>query len=377
MVITTAPGAEMTTRFVVQRDDLRQFDWVDDFAADLADGEVRLRIDAFALTSNNITYATFGDAMNYWGFYPTGDPATGCVPVWGFGSVVDSRSARVTEGERFYGYFPIADDVVLQATAVHPGGFSDGAAHRRELPPIYNQYVRCSADPAYRADREAQQALLRPLFATSFLIDDFLAASDFFGARTVIVSSASSKTGYGTAFCLALRRGSPEAVAIVGLTSSRNLEFTRSLGCYDDVFSYDEIATSIRLGSSIYLDMSGDASVRTAVHERLGDLLHYDCAVGATHWDAPREGSPSLPGPAPVLFFAPAQAGTRVAEWGVEGFQDRLAAAWNAFMDPVTRAHDPWLTVVQGKGTRAIEKCYAALLDGKVPAREGHVLSVH
>lgn len=334
-----------------------------------------MRVETFALTANNVTYAMFGDAMSYWQFYPTGDPATGCIPAWGFGSVVESHSPGVAEGERFYGYFPVADEVVLQATAVHPGGFADGAAHRRELPPIYNQYVRCSADPAYRADREAQQALLRPLFATSFLIDDFLAESDFFGARTVILASASSKTAYGTAFCLARRRGAPGAVSIVGLTSPRHIEFTRSLGCYDDVFTYDEAATNIRLGSSIYVDFSGSASVRAAVHQRLGDLLHYDCAVGATHWDAPG-GAPSVPGPAPVLFFAPTQAGKRVSEWGAEGFGQRLTSAWNAFMDPVTRAQDPWLTVVGGHGTRAVEKCYAALLDGTVPAREGHVLSV-
>ena len=365
----------MTTRFVVQRADLRQAGWQENPAPPLADGEVRLRVDMFALTSNNVTYAAFGDAMSYWRFYPTGDPATGCIPVWGFGSVVASRSPGVAEGERFYGYFPIADEVVLQATSVHPGGFTDGAAHRRELPPVYNEYVRCTADPAYRADREAQQALLRPLFATSFLIDDFLADSDFFGARTVILSSASSKTAYGTAFCLARRRGAPGAVATVGLTSPGNAGFARSLGCYDEVLTYDEVATAVRLAPTVYVDFSGSAPVRTAVHQRLGDLLGYDCAVGATHWDA-LGGVPDLPGPAPVLFFAPAQGAKRVGEWGVDGFQQRLTTAWNAFMDPVTRAGDPWLTVVSGRGARAVEECYAALLDGSVPAAEGHVLSV-
>lgn len=366
----------MATRFIVQRADLRPAGWHDHPDTPLAEGEVRLRVDMFALTANNITYAAFGDAMNYWQFYPTGDPATGCIPVWGFGSVTESRCVGVADGERFYGYFPTADEVVLQPTSVHPGGFTDGAAHRGDLPPIYNQYVRCSADPAYRADREAQQALLRPLFATSFLIDDFLAGSDFFGARTVILSSASSKTAYGTAFCLARRRGSPlGAVSIVGLTSPGNVAFTRSLGCYDDVFTYAEVATSVHLGPSVYVDFSGDGSIRAAVHHRLGDLLQYDCAVGATHWDA-LGGTPELPGPAPVLFFAPAQAGKRMAEWGADGFQHRLGTAWDAFMDPVTRARDPWLTVVRGKGPRAIENCYTDLLDGRVPAREGHVLSV-
>ena len=71
----------MTATFIVERAKLKNARWAHAEPAALADGEVRLRIDAFALTSNNITYAAFGDAMNYWGFFPTGDAATGCIPV--------------------------------------------------------------------------------------------------------------------------------------------------------------------------------------------------------------------------------------------------------------------------------------------------------
>ncbi|WP_445167009.1 DUF2855 family protein [Mycolicibacterium sp. Dal123E01] len=360
----------MTTRMVVQRNDLRTVHWAESPTSPLADGEVRLGIDTFALTSNNVTYAAFGEAMNYWQFFPTGDASTGCVPVWGFASVVESRCPGVEVGERFYGYWPIGDDIVLQPEGVHPGGFSDGAEHRRTLHAVYNQYVRCSADPGYVSEREAQQALLRPLFATSFLIDDFLADNGFFGATTVIMSSASSKTAYGTAFCLAQRR----AVTVVGLTSPANAEFTRALGCYDEVLVYADIAT-LPDAPSVYVDFSGDSAVRTEVHGRLGDRLTYSCAVGGTHWDA-LGGGGNLSGPAPVLFFAPEQARKRIAEWGQAEFQGRMAAAWTAFMEPVTSAEQPWLTVVTSQGRDAIERCYAALLDGTVPASEGHILSV-
>jgi hypothetical protein len=67
----------MSTRFVVQRDNLRRASWAETPPVGLDDGSVRFRIDAFALTSNNITYAAFGEALNYWRFYPTGDAATG------------------------------------------------------------------------------------------------------------------------------------------------------------------------------------------------------------------------------------------------------------------------------------------------------------
>ena len=184
----------MTCTFIVDRQHLSQTQWRRSAPVPLVEGEVRMKIDAFALTSNNITYAAFGDTMNYWGFFPTGDAVTGCIPVWGFANVIESRCEGVRVGERIYGYYPIASDVVLQPVRVRETGFIDGAAHRRDLHGAYNQYIRCDTDPGYIAARESEQAVLRPRFTTSFLIDDFLADNEFFGASSVILSSASRKT---------------------------------------------------------------------------------------------------------------------------------------------------------------------------------------
>jgi len=90
----------MTLRLIIERHDLRRTRWEDSPARPLADGEVRLRIARVALTANNITYAAFGDAMHYWDFFPTGDAATGCLPVWGFGDVAESRHEAVQVGEQ-------------------------------------------------------------------------------------------------------------------------------------------------------------------------------------------------------------------------------------------------------------------------------------
>ncbi|MEP6873907.1 MAG: DUF2855 family protein [Burkholderiales bacterium] len=365
----------MTTTFIVERQQLKRTQWVRSDPAPLADGAVRLRIDAFALTSNNITYAAFGDAMNYWGFFPTGDAATGCIPVWGFANVTESRAAGVAVGERFYGYYPIASDVVLQPARITPAGFFDGAEHRRELHAVYNQYSRCAADPGYASAHEAEQALLRPLFLTSFLIDDFLADNAFFGARTVVLSSASSKTAYGTAFCLAQRRGGADAVKVVGLTSPGNVTFTRALGCYDEVLTYDAVNTLQANAPTVYVDFSGSVTVRASVHQHFGEHLAYSCSVGGTHWDALGSGK-GLPGPRPVLFFAPAQVKKRNADWGPTGLQQRMAAAWGAFMQPLTNPANPWLRVVHGEGRAAVEAVYATLLGGTVNPAEGYLLRV-
>jgi hypothetical protein len=365
----------MTTTFVVERKRLQHSQWIHSEPAALPEGAVRLRVDAFALTSNNITYAAFGDAMNYWNFFPTGDAETGCIPVWGFGDVTESRCEGVAVGERIYGYFPVASDVTLQPARVSDTRFFDGAAHRSELHNAYNEYLRCAADPAYVATREAEQALLRPLFMTSFLIDDFLADNAFFGARSVLLSSASSKTAYGTAFCLAQRRSGPDAVRIIGLTSPANLAFTQGLGCYDEVLTYDAVDTLPADVPTAYVDFSGSVTVRQNVHQRLADSLTYSCSVGGTHWEALGSGK-GLPGPRPVLFFAPAQLKKRHTEWGAAVFQQRLAQAWLAFIARVTDASNPWLRVVRGEGEAAVASTYAALLAGRMPAAEGHVLSV-
>ncbi|MEO7941340.1 MAG: DUF2855 family protein, partial [Burkholderiaceae bacterium] len=169
-------------RLLVNRSDLTQarLAAVDDAA--LADGQVRVAVARFACTSNNITYAAFGDAMHYWDFFPTGEPGWGVVPVWGFADVVQSLHPGVAVGERLYGYFPMGEQLVLQPARLTPSGFSDAAPHRASLHPVYNQYLRCASDPFYTAQSQDLQALLRPLFMTSWLIDDFLADNAFFGA---------------------------------------------------------------------------------------------------------------------------------------------------------------------------------------------------
>jgi hypothetical protein len=376
-------NASAAQRFQVQRSNLRISRLVSDPDAPgvrpLAEGEARLRIDQFALTSNNITYAAFGEAMKYWDFFPTGDAAWGCIPVWGFAEVVESRAEGVAAGERLYGYWPMGHYLVVQPVRVGRHGFVDGAAHRAALPAVYNRIQRCATDPGYVAEHEAQQALLLPLFTTSFLIDDFLDDEKFFGAQQVLLSSASSKTAFGTAFCLSLRRGRPGAPRIVGLTSAANLAFCRSLGCYDEVRAYDAIGAMDRSLPSVYVDFAGNATLRRSIHEHFGAALRYSCSVGGTHWDE-LGGGRDLPGPKPTLFFAPAQIARRSAAppagWGPAELQARIAAAWTAFMKPVNDPVAPWLRVRNARGPQAVRDACLALLDGKVDARDGLMLSL-
>ena len=72
----------------------------------LQDGEIRVQVDRFALTSNNITYAAMGEMLQYWQFFPSGEAGWGIIPVWGFGTVQESRHPDIPVGEHLYGYWP-------------------------------------------------------------------------------------------------------------------------------------------------------------------------------------------------------------------------------------------------------------------------------
>jgi hypothetical protein len=372
---------------LVRRGDLRELR-VDEHpvpsGTGLAPGSAVLRIERFALTANNVTYAAFGDApgLSYWRFFPAPE-GWGRVPVWGFASVVASSHPEVSTGERVYGYFPMSTHAVLLPDRVDPLGFSDGAAHRQGLSPVYNRYLRVPARPgqdvAARDALEAGQMLFRPLFTTSFLINDFLDEAAFFGARRVLMSSASSKTAYGTAFLLSRRGGAGgPPVEIVGLTSPANRDFVSRLGCYGRVLAYDEIGTLDPSVPTVYVDMSGDAALRGAIHRHLGDSLVYDCAVGGTHWEGigrPRaEGAPPLPGPKPVMFFAPARWRQRAADWGEPGFAKRLGEARDAF--GARLADDGWMTVVEGRGPGEVVRVWRELVDGRGRPEQGNVLAL-
>jgi len=359
-----------TTTLLVRKDALGTTRLHTTEDAPLAAGQVRVRVESFALTSNNITYAAFGAAMNYWGFFPSGEEGFGVIPVWGFGTVAQSLNPGVAVGERLYGYFPMADQVVLQPDRLRPDGFVDAAPHRAELHAVYNRYTRCNADPFYTADTEDIQALLRPLFITSWLIDDFLADNDFFGADTILLSSASSKTAYGTAFQLAQRPG----LEVIGLTSAGNKLFCESLGCYSRVISYDELELVPGDAASVYVDFAGNAALRLAVHTRFVNL-RYSASIGGTHVEQ-LGGAKDLPGPRATLFFAPAQIKKRTEEWGAAGLGERMLKAWTIFIAQVTDPAAPWLVADLHRGPEAVQAAYLEVLGGRSHPRVGHMLSL-
>ena len=237
----------------------------------------------FALTANNVTYATLGDVLRYWRFFPAAEEGWGRVPVWGFADVVASRAEGLEAGERVYGYFPMATHLRAHAGAARRRRLRQRRAAPRRAARLLQPLPAHGRRSRLRPAREAEQMLLRPLFATSFLIDDQLADEGYRGAARVVLSSASSKTAYGTAFLLAQRerrRGHRPRRRRATRTSSRGLGSTTAS------LTYDEVGELRRRRQVAYVDMSGDGAVRAALHRALGDRLVLDLIVGATHREA-------------------------------------------------------------------------------------------
>ena len=77
---------------------------------------------------------------------------------------------------------------------------------------------------------------------TSFVLDDFV--DEFSKGESLLLSSSSSKTALGTAQRLKDQKAHRHAnYQVIGLTSASNVDMVKASGCYDHVFSYDDVET--------------------------------------------------------------------------------------------------------------------------------------
>jgi hypothetical protein len=334
-------------------------------SAALSNGQARLRVERFALTANNVTYAASGFAIGYWKFFPTTEKDWGLVPVWGFAEVVESTSDVVSVGERFYGFYPLASELVMQPTPHGSNAVRDVAPHRVDLPAVYNIYSRAAAAPK---ESDSYQALMQPLIATSYLLYDWLMDNDWFGAKQIVVGSASSKTGLGLTAFLAKHAGKP--FNVVGLTGKGNADFVGELGFCDQILSYGDVETLDQV-ATVYVDMAGNGDVKRRLHARLEGNLNHSSAVGISHWDqfAPQI---EVAGPKPEFFFAPSQIEKRKKDWGKGVIDQKIGEATQMIVQDAAR----WLSLETHQGLEAAMTPYAALASGTANPKTGHVIEV-
>ena len=363
-------------QFQTLKSDLTKSRIIDIDTPAIDNDEIAVRIESYAFTANNVTYGVAGDTIGYWKFFPAAHNEKnewGCIPMWGFAEITHSNNESLNVGERIFGYFPAADSLILTPIKISDESFSDGKDHRKELPPVYNNYVRLAGDQNYDSSMDAVRALLFPLHITAFCLCDSLAEESYLGASQVIIVSASSKTAIGLAQGLTDAENSPK---IVGLTSASNAKFVKSLGCYNEVISYDELKHVDYSRSSVMVDMAGNREILGTLHGELGDNMLKCLTVGMTHWDNETTAEDAL-GEAMLrdrteFFFAPAHIQERIGDWG----HDAYAKKTNSFMAARALQSKTWMQIKEIHGLENFTSTYEEMVDGKINPNEGIIVNL-
>jgi NADPH:quinone reductase-like Zn-dependent oxidoreductase len=352
-----------TWSLIIDRSDLSSTTLVDAAAMRPTTGQALLRVQRVGLTTNNLTYCALGDALRYWGYFPTNIPGMAHIPLWGYVEVVATETDALKQDDRVFGYLPSASHLLVTPAPLGGDRFRDAAPHRAELMPIYNDYTIVTGGPRSPED-ENVTALYRPLFMTSFAFEAFAAANEWFDARRLLISSASSKTGYGIA-SLAHSRGDIE---IVGITAQANVAFSEQLGCYDTVITYDDVEALPKV-TTLYADVAGDTDLRRRLHRHLADNLTHDAVLGISHISSPTTlQTEELVGPKPIVFGAFDYLLTPAMQ---QEIARRYRSAWEDFK---TLLRDN-LDVVAGAGPKALQNHWTRLQGGEVNPRQGVVVT--
>jgi hypothetical protein len=280
----------------------------------------------------------------------------------GYGIVSESANPDIAVGGRYFGFFPVGSEHIVQALP-SSSGFIDIGIHREKHAMAYRAFDKV-ADAV--GENDNAMLIFRGLFMTSFLAEDFLREESFYGATQVLITSASSKTSIALAHCLRAN----STMRVIGLTSNANVEFVTSVGEYHDVIAYSDISLLDSSIQTVIVDMAGNPEIVALVHTHFGESLKYSCSIGATHWDQTSH-RVDTPGPKPQFFFAPSQISKRSKEWGRAELNNRLETALNTFIE----GSKQWLRIDHLHGTEAVSKTYTQLVAGKMSPEIGNILS--
>lgn len=357
----------MPQAMLVNRSDFSSSQIIELRLPPLAPGYVRLKVESFAITANNVTYAVNGNQFRYWDFFPASND-WGIVPMWGHAIIEETRCTEIAVGERVYGFLPAATHLDVLPGKISSRAFIDTVSHRQPMSSIYNQYSRLAADPEHDPANEDQRMIYGPLFKTAFLVEKFFSRNDWFGAKAAVISSASSKTALATAYCLKV--ASP-SVRRIGLTSARNVEFVTSSGLFDKVLAYSDV-DSLHRTPTVLIDFAGNEPLKMSIHSHLGSALRFSSTVGITHSDVgpAHRHFDVLPGPEPVVFFAPTEATVLIGKVGHRAFADGVASTWGGFLEAAGKL----VTVDRAFGLGAARQAFGATRAGHVEPNAAKVI---
>ncbi|KAF7798470.1 hypothetical protein EIP86_009691 [Pleurotus ostreatoroseus] len=241
--------------------------------------------------------------------------------------------------------------------------------------------------------------LYRPLFWTAFWCEDWLRASAYRGASCVLISSASAKTAFCLAYLINKRAGTCGAgkIEVIGLTSGRNLDFTRDLGLYDHVIEYDAIEQSNIFPSVnrtwLYVDVTGNDDLNTRIQrlfrKHSSNTLAGCIQLGLTNL------SPTNPLASTIKFstntgvktssqtgannpialeqfFMPEWLAVRRRQLTVSQITTMQVAAWRNLLQDGSK----WVNIVRVNGPTAVEMAYYEVAGRGLDPKTGMIWSL-
>ena len=367
----------------------------------LQKGEVRIAVDKFGLSTNNVFYAQMGEAplLKFFHVYPLEKHKDLVnVPAWGLGTIIESENPEFNVGERYRGFFHMTNVVQMKAKRSSDGLVAIGGS-RDKLNKAYNRFVRVSDGPTSPftggGSKPDLAMIAAPGALSGFVIYELLRMKNYYGGNSVVLTSASSKLSLATAVCLQEARANGTIKKVIGYTSAANAEFVQSTGLFDGVLTYDQSLSSNKELQFVMIDVAGDA----AIFQRNKKHLKKALAVGGTHSNAKASTFAAF-GPSGLakmvsgmmapksiacwvdsklnpkleMFFAPSVMAVLMDKFGKEEFEKMGDAALNKFV--IAAIDNGWISVVRGDEPEAIQASYDRVFRGKLPPSEAVILSL-
>lgn len=389
--IMVATKRKRTKETVILRDELPA----------LKKGEIRILVDKFGLSTNNLFYAQMGEApfLKFFHVYPIeGHKDLANVPAWGLGTIIESENPEFNIGERYRGFFHMTNVVQMKAKRSSDGLVAIGG-NRDKLNKAYNRFVRVSEGPSSpftgTGSKPDLAMIAAPGALSGFVIYELLKKKSYYGGNSVVLTSASSKLSLAVAVCLQEARANGKVKKVTGYTSAANIEFVQSTGLYDDVLTYEQNLPSNNEFQFVMIDVAGDADIFQRNKKQLKKAL----AVGGTHSNAKASTFTSfgpsglikimggMIAPKPVadwlddklnptleMFFAPSVMAMLADEFGKNAFEKMGDAALNEFV--VAAIDNGWIAVVRADALEAIQASYDRVFRGHLPPSEAVILSL-
>ena len=271
----------------------------------------------------------------------------------------------------------------------------------------YNQIIRCATDPHYTPTPLAEDLtmLYRPLFWTSYWCEDWLHSSNYrSGASTILISSASSKTAFCLAYLIGKRIGRGDvdkSTKVIGLTSKRNVGFTKRLGLYHEVLEYDSFTDTRPFQGNaddrwIYIDVAGNDELNkklfahfaspytpkfaACVQLGLTNLSPSSADVSSKEWskntfdmsNSHTAGLTSQFWPQMEEFFMPEWLDVRKHQIPIGEIFKRQNEAWKELMQDCTE----WVQLERISGPQAVRDAYVKLAKEGLGPDKGMIWSL-